>query len=249
MENELYQYLKTLSNKQLIKIMEEPQDYTAEAVQVVREIIISRKISTEEEQAIRKELMTDVFDDYQKKQLFEEKWKPFITLYNLVKQPSLIKQDNYFLLFVMILLSFYYLIFLYERLSFLYYEIRHLQVAGLFFAAINIIQIVSTPAVISFLYRKQSIGWILPVFGKTIELMNVLCFVLNYFGRFHYFNWRAKLNLSLYVLLLSSILICLNYKKTKRILNINSTTQRQTILGGIIIGIVYYLILRKIYQQ
>ena len=249
MENELYQYLKSLSNKQLIKIVEEPQDYTAEAVQAIREIIISRRISTEEEQAIRKELMTDVFDEYQKKQSFEEKWKPVITFYNLVKQPSLLKQDNYFLLFVMLLLSFYYLIFLYERLSYLYYEIRHLQVNGLFFAAVNIIQLASTPFVISFLYKKQSIGWVLPVLGKTIELMNVVCFILNYFGRFYYFNWRGKLNLSLYVLLLSSILFCLNYKKTKRILNINSATQRQTILGGVIIGIVYYLILRKIYQQ
>jgi hypothetical protein len=248
MENELYQYLKTLSNKQLLKIMEEPDDYTAEAVQAVREIILTRSITTEEERAIRKELMTDVFDEYQKKQLFEEKWKPVIAIYNLVKQPSLIKQDNYFLFFVMVLLSVYYFIFLYERLSFLYFEIRHLQLNGLFFAAINIIQIISTPVVISFLYRKQSLGWILPVFGKTIELINVLCFVMNFFGRFYYFTWRAKLNLSLYVLLLTSILICLNYKKTKRILNIDPTTQRQTILGGIIIGIVYYLILRKIYN-
>src|SRR5689334_11669003 len=120
MENELYQYLKTLSNKQLLKIVEEPQDYTAEAVQVVREIIVSRNIGSEEEQAIRKELMTDVFDEYQKKQHFEEKWKPLIAFYNLVKQPSLIKEDNYLLLLLMILLTFYYLVFLYERLNYLY---------------------------------------------------------------------------------------------------------------------------------
>ncbi len=249
MENELYQYLKTLSNKQLLKIIEEPQDYTADAVHAVQEILISRNISAEEEQTIRKELMSDVFDEYQKQQQFEERWKPFITLYTLVRQPSLLKQDNYFLFLLMILLSAYYLIFLYERLSFLYFEISHLQLGGLFFAAVNFIQLISTPLVVHLLYRKQITGWILSAFGKTIELVNMLCFVVNYFGSFSYFNWRAKLNIWLYLLLLIAILVFLNHKKTKRILNIPPSTQTQTLIGGIIIGIVYYLVLRKIYQQ
>lgn len=248
MENELYQYLKTLSNKQLIKIAEEPQDYTAEALQVIREIIISRNISAEEDQAIRKELMTDVFEEYQRQQQFEEKWKPVITLYNLVKQPSLIKHDNYFLLSLIILLSAYYLVFLYDRLSFLYFEIRYLRLGGLFFAAVNFIQLISTPVVINFLYRKQSSGWVLPAFGKTIELVNILFFIANYFGRFYYFNWRGKLNITLYVLLITVILIFLNSKKAKRILSINTSTQSRTLIGGVIIGIVYYLILQKIYR-
>ncbi|MEJ0102158.1 MAG: hypothetical protein WDO19_06170 [Bacteroidota bacterium] len=42
MENELYQYLTTLSNKQLLKILEEPEEYTQEAIEVIRKILLSR---------------------------------------------------------------------------------------------------------------------------------------------------------------------------------------------------------------
>jgi hypothetical protein len=248
MENELYQYLKSLSNKQLIKIAEDPDDYTAEALLTIREIITSRRISADEEQAIRKELMTDVFEEYRKQQQFEEKWKPFVALYHLVRQPSLVKQDNYFLFLLMLLLSAYYLVFLYDRLSFLYFEIRNLQLGGLFFAAVNFIQLISTPVVINLLYRKQISGWILPALGKTIEGVNLLFFILLYFGRFYYFNWRGKLTVSVYLLLVTIILLLLNHKKTRRILNVSTSTQSRTLIGGIIIGIVYYLILRKIYR-
>ena len=248
MENELYQYLKTLSNKQLLKIVEEPQDYTAEAVQVVREIIVSRNIGSEEEQAIRKELMTDVFDEYQKKQHFEEKWKPLIAFYNLVKQPSLIKEDNYLLLLLMVLLTFYYLVFLYDRLNYLYYEIRNIHRVGLFFAAINFIHLFSTPLVVSLLYRKQSSGWILSTFGKTIELTNFLCIQLSYLQQLSYLRTSTKLKVLFYIFLLAGILVCLNYKQTKRVLQVNPSVQKQTIIGGIVTGVVYFLIVRKMYS-
>ncbi len=148
----------------------------------------------------------------------------------------------------MLLLSAYYLVFLYDRLSFLYFEIRNLQLGGLFFAAVNFIQLISTPVVINLLYRKQISGWILPALGKTIEGVNLLFFILLYFGRFYYFNWRGKLTVSVYLLLVTIILLLLNHKKTRRILNVSTSTQSRTLIGGIIIGIVYYLILRKIYR-
>ena len=248
MENELYQYLTTLSNKQLVKIIEEPEDYTPEAIQTIRRILLTRNISSEEENDIRKELMIDIFEEHSKKKLFEEKWQPFIALGNLIKQPSLLKQDRYLLIFLMILLTIYYLIFLYTRLSYLYFEITNIQYIGLFFAAVNIIQLVSTPLVINLLYKKQSSGWVLSAGGKTIELVYMLCFLLSYWGDFTYFNIASKLAIFLHILLLTGILVCLNYKQTKQALQITSSTQKQTIIIGIVIGILYYFILKKIYS-
>jgi hypothetical protein len=248
MENELYQYLTTLSNKQLVKIIEEPEDYTPEAIHTIRQILLTRNISHEEEHTIRKELMMDIFEEHRKKELFEEKWQPFIALINLVKQPSLIKQDKYLLIFLSLLLTIYYLIFLYNRLSFLYFEIKNIQYIGLFFAAVNIIQLVSTPLVINLLYKKQSLGWILSTGGKTIEVVNMLCFVLSYWGGLTYFNIGSKLVIFLHILLLAGILVCLNYKQTKQALQVNSSTQKQIIITGIVIGILYYVILKTVYK-
>lgn len=247
MENELYQYLTTLSNKQLVKIIEEPEDYTAEAIQVIRQILLARNISAEEEELIRKELMTDIFEEHRQKELFEEKWQPFISFINLVKQPSLIKEDTYLLFFIILLLTFYYLIFLYGRLGFLYFEITNVQYIGLFFAAINIIQLVSTPLVINQLYKKQSLGWILSAGGKTIEIVSMLCFLLAGWRWFSSFNVVSKLTIFLHLLLLAGILACLNYKQTKQALGINSVTQKQTIIIGIITGVLYYFIQSKLY--
>ncbi|MES1224001.1 MAG: hypothetical protein ABUT20_51375 [Bacteroidota bacterium] len=248
MENKLYQYLTTLSTKQLVKITEAPEDYTPEAVEVIRRILLSRNISSEEEENIRKELMIDIFEDHRKKELFEEKWKPFISLINLIKQPSLIKQDKYLLYFLIILLAVYYFIFLYTRLSYLYFEIKNIQYTALFFAAINFIQLISTPVVINLLYKKQSLGWILSTGGKTIEIVYTLCFVLRYWSTSTYFSIGSRLVIFLHILLLSGILVCLNYKQTIRILQVRPSLQRQTIFTGIIIGILYYAILEIIYR-
>jgi hypothetical protein len=249
MEQELYQYLTTLSNKQLLKILEEPHEYTPEAIVTIRKILLSRNITKEEEDIIHKELMLDVFEEHKQKELFEQKWKPLITVYNFIKQPSLIKDDKYLHLFLLLLLVIYYLIFLQQRLSFLYYEINHTANISLFFAAINFIQLISTPFVINLLNKKQSFGWVLSNTGKITELVYTLCFWLSYWGNYSYVSTIAKVSIFLHVLLLTGILVCLNYKQTKQIFGTSKSLQKKTILGGIVLGLLYYFILTIIYRR
>jgi len=231
-----------------MKILEEPEEYTQEAIEVIRKILVSRNITSDEEDTIRKELMLDVFEEHKQKELFEQKWGPLITIYNFIKKPSLIKEDKYLLLFLLFLVTIYYLIFLPRRLSFLYYEITNIEVIGLFFAAVNFIQLISTPIVINLLNKRHSSGWVLSTGGKTIELVYTLCFWLSYWGNYSYVNTATKISIFLHILLLIGILVCLHYRQTRQIFRISKSQQRQTILAGASVGILYYFILTKIYH-
>jgi hypothetical protein len=248
MKDELYQYLTTLSNKHLVKILEEPDEYTREAIETIGKILLSRNITKEEEDIIRKELMVDVFEQHTKKELFEQKWRPVITVYNFIKQPSLIKEDKYLHLFLLLLLAVYYLIFLFRRISFLYYEITNIEITSLFFAAVNFIQLLSTPIVINLLYKRQPSGWFLSNAGKTIELVYTMCFSLSYWGNYSDVSTLTKISIFLHILLLTGILVCLNYRQTRQIFQVRKSRQRQSIAAGAAIGILYYFVLTKIYH-
>lgn len=234
--------------RELLKILHHSSDYLPETITIIERILASRQIDPSEEAAIKYELLQEFLSAEQQKVKMERKWPALFMLQKLITQPRLVKNDDYLLLFLQVLLGIYYLVLLPGRLKVIYLQFELVSGFSFFFICINLIQLVSTPVVIVLLWHRKKSGWIFCSLGKWIETTYLIIALQGILPYLDFIPTSARLEFFLHFLLLSGILVILNYKRTRIALGISKATTLTTIAGGIFAGLLYYFILTSLYN-
>ena len=230
-------YYSNYSTKDLLKILEKQQDYRPEAIVVIKDILSGRTDVEKEEHSVKTESLNDFFEKHRKQEILEKKYPVFFNLLALVRKPSLVKQDNYLILFLQVVLAFYYISLFPDRAKTAYYTFNtdYLGQLSFFFTGVMLLQLVSTPIIIYLLSVRNKTGWILSAIGKCIEVAYCLYnswIICVKFG--DYSGTRLKVTTTLYLLFVIGILVILFYQQTRQVLKITKQNIQFTLAVSII---------------
>jgi hypothetical protein len=249
MDFDFENYYSGYSTKELLKIIEQHQDYRPEAIAVIQKILAARPDATIEASKVKTEALDDFFEKHRKQERLEKKFALFFRLQALVKRPSLIKQDDYLILFLQVILSIYYLLLLPQRVKRIYLQFEYFEDAGIFFTALNLLALISTPIILYLLSRKDKTGWILSAIGKTTELIfccyNFWIILIKYAD---YSPTKQKTEASLYLLLVIGILVILLYPQTQKALGATKKQRLFALVTGCVAAILLFLV-SALYQN
>ncbi len=216
-------YYSNHSTKDLLKIIEKREDYRPEAIVVIKDILSGRTDVEKEKDSVKTESLNDFFEKHRKQEVLEKKYALFFELRALVRKPSLVKQDNYLIFFLQVVLAFYYISLFPDRAKTTYYTFNtdYLGQISFLFTGIMLLQLISTPIVIYLLSVRNKTGWILSAIGKSIEvaycLYNTWVVVLKYGD---YSGTKLKILTTLYLLFVAGILVILFYRQTRQVLKV-----------------------------
>lgn len=179
---------KNHSNLELIKIIENPNDYQAIAVETAKKILISRQVSQEEIETAKEEIARQNHQNNlqtEKKKVIENKVKNFsasvVDTINPIQATTPTSNKN--ILIVSVVLSVIFLKNLYNEFGMLSFMLTDDEANWDFSVFIYIFPIVLLPLGIFFFWRREEIGWwALSIYFtfNAISVITSMAMQLNY---------------------------------------------------------------------
>ncbi len=228
--NEFQEKYKSLDNYKLLKIIEEAANYRPKAVEAANLELSKRKISNEEIQAVKKEILSNKVKIANRKHQFkkiENKVKGvgkevIETISPIQKEPQTINRKINWIVIMYGFLAVHQVFTEFEMMKFmLTNSLSEWDLSTVLY----IFPIVLLPIGVLLFGLRKKIGWILMCAYLTYNLVNTIWMFLLTFNL-----PQSSITLVLIIAILGTILWVMNREDIKNVFSIDNTTAMATIV-------------------